>query len=445
MKKKLLPLSVTLAMCLGIMSFGLHASKNDLMNEEETDSVRSLSFSFLEFSPEVHEMIIQNMGIEDFVSLTKVNTYFYQFIDQEHLLHAAFLNHFSSMQHSELVGEKKPHLSYADLFKAVAFLDYCSRNMENENNLIRQTFSTHPSAPENWEEAYSNFMKSYIRFDRLYPLLTLGSKESFLSALEENMENYYAFLSNIILGDLKSIPYVIIKNNLRFIPPEIARQRNLEEAYLSGHNIVALPPEIGDLPILEDLNLTFSPISVLPPEIVNLENLQSLLLIHSPIFVLPPQIEKLTNLRKLILDKNFMEELPSEIGSLTNLTILNVDNTLIKVLPSTIGNLENLISLSIGGNCLEVLPPEIGNLTKVKSLYISDNPLKELPSTIGQMSGLERLYMNHTRITIQGFPIEIINLKELKELQIWGTPLQKHSEHVKGLLPHADVHPAPSA
>ncbi len=49
------------------------------------------------------------------------------------------------------------------------------------------------------------------------------------------------------------------------------------------------------------------------------------------------------------------------------------------------------------------------------------NPLKDLPPEIGQLSNLRSLFLKGSHIGV--LPIELLSLKELKQVQCHGSPL----------------------
>lgn len=66
--------------------------------------------------------------------------------------------------------------------------------------------------------------------------------------------------------------------NLKSLPSQIGKMKNLKILYLTDHSFTSLPKEIGQLKKLEELSLAGCKLKILPDELFTLNNLRELLL-----------------------------------------------------------------------------------------------------------------------------------------------------------------------
>lgn len=203
------------------------------------------------------------------------------------------------------------------------------------------------------------------------------------------------------------------------IPPEIGQLINLRELSIYGLALNELPPEIGQLINLRELGLYDLTLDELPPEIGQLINLEILRIGSNTLTELPPDIGRLTNLRELYLERNRLTRLPGEIGNLVNLHTLDVVGNGLIELPAEIGNLSQLEFVDLSYNYLDSLPIEFANLDNLEELRLDNNQFTEIPLAVTGLSSLEVLDFRQ-RETIVVIPPEIGNMRQLRELTIYG-------------------------
>ena len=188
-------------------------------------------------------------------------------------------------------------------------------------------------------------------------------------------------------------------NQLRTLPSEIGKLKNLQVLYLRFNKLTTLPPEIGELENLRTLYLRNNKLVTLPPEIGELSNLRTLHLRNNKLVTLPPGIGNLKKLPGLYLSDNKLTTLPAEIGKLNNLQVLYLKQNDIKTLPPEIGDLENLEILDLGDNKLMTLPPRIGDLKNLQTLNLKNNYLTNIPLEIGNLKNLQKLDLTDNKLT----------------------------------------------
>lgn len=139
---------------------------------------------------------------------------------------------------------------------------------------------------------------------------------------------------------------LIKKANL--ILPDLSSYQQLEYIYIERCNLREIPKEIG-----------------------RLKNLRVLALSNNELQTLPEEIFQLSNLVQLSINGNYFEKLPNKINQLKRLTILNLSYNHLSELPKAVTQLINLNRLYLNNNSkLTKLPEGIDNLTKLEYLNL---------------------------------------------------------------------------
>lgn len=434
-EKKILPMSLILGFCVGLLSFEVRASSEGSSDEDE------------------------NVAAQIFQSILEENIHTDVDRETEHTYKEVLLQEFSSSQLLALMGwkEKHPHLrsfryhSYEELHHTLQFVDQIMSAWTEETNPIRQLYQEVKNAPENWEEYYRDFVQDYGSDNLRYAYLMaanpepifkdthpfLGGVLRFLKGMEEHVQASYALVKKIESGRFGTFNH---EDNVRFHPTQMEQLVNLETLYCASAKLVVLFPRLESLENLTNLNLDFSAITILPPSIGELSKLKTLIVSSENLLSLPDEIGNLTLLEKFIINEApLVKEIPSTFWQLSNLKYLTIENSLINKVSSEIGNLQNLETLSLGHNKLEALPSEIANLTNLTHLYISDNPLKELPESWGNLGQLKKLYINNTHVERLPSTFTKENLQSLQTLQIYSPDFVQGLEELQALLPDTDI------
>ena len=207
----------------------------------------------------------------------------------------------------------------------------------------------------------------------------------------------------------------ITDEQLKAIIPEIKKLKNLNEFYMTAHEISDITPisnltnltklylvgtqatdlapitnlkkltyldlrfnQISDLtPITNLTHLTYldlggNPISDIKP-LSELSNLKKLLLWDNPLSDITP-LANLINLKELTLDENQISDI-TPLANLTNLTLLWIrDNQINDITP--LAKLTNLTSLELSDNLISNITP-LTNLTNLTSMSLNGNPISE--------------------------------------------------------------------
>lgn len=122
-----------------------------------------------------------------------------------------------------------------------------------------------------------------------------------------------------------SVFYLRLRDkNLKTIPNQVYRFKNIRKLDLSVNNIHRIPRRINLLVNLEELNLAYNPIKYFPIELCDLNNLVSVNLLFSKVEFLPECIYKLTNLKYLNLSGSRIKILPNSIFELQDLRELYI-------------------------------------------------------------------------------------------------------------------------
>lgn len=144
-------------------------------------------------------------------------------------------------------------------------------------------------------------------------------------------------------------------SNLKLIPEEVFKLKNLRTLNLSNNSIKDIPKEISNLKMLEVLDISNNKISNFFAKLCELKKLKSLNLNNNQIPTIPKQISNLTQLREFLIANNKIGILPAEFSKLTNLVALNISKNPIIELPNSVYELPN-----------------------IKQLWICDLPLKKV-------------------------------------------------------------------
>ena len=164
----------------------------------------------------------------------------------------------------------------------------------------------------------------------------------------------------------------------------------------------------------EVIGLYTRELKTLPPEISKLKNVHNWQLRRTGLQTLPSEIGQLSGADALHLNNNELKSLPPEIGQLQELGMLQLDDNRLKVLPKEIGNMTSLWELFIRNNQLKAIPSTIGKLIKLSTLELEHNELKTTPVSVGNLKKLRVLDLSHNKIQsipLGGIPSSLFILK----------------------------------
>lgn len=139
----------------------------------------------------------------------------------------------------------------------------------------------------------------------------LDLKNCGLNEFPEEIFNY----TDIKTIDLSNDSYCDdkMKNNIKEIPKEISRLKNLVKLNISDNKVTTIPEELTRLRQLKHLDISKNRLEHLSEKIANMPSLQSLKLEENPFDFLPPEIvargiESIRNFIKELSDKDFLFE-----------------------------------------------------------------------------------------------------------------------------------------
>lgn len=220
--------------------------------------------------------------------------------------------------------------------------------------------------------------------------------------------------------------------NLKAIPENIGRLKNLKKLTLNRNPLETLPSEIGLLKNLTYLAIYDSSLKELPAEIGELSNLTYLAIYGSQITELPAEIGKLVQLKLLALDNNKLKKLPPEIGSLKKLEMIFLNFNDLYELPVEIGQMTRMVEFKAPGNKFKKLPEEIQNLKEMVLLDVSSNRLNQLPEGFENLSSLKYLFLRNNELI--SLPANMDKMKSLDTLYIDGNPMLPNDSATLDLL-----------
>ncbi|MET3018363.1 leucine-rich repeat domain-containing protein [Flavobacterium hydatis] len=178
-------------------------------------------------------------------------------------------------------------------------------------------------------------------------------------------------------------------SNLKEVPHEIFKLKNLRTLNLSGNLIKDIPKEISELKKLEVLDISNNKISNFFAKLCELRKLHTLNLNNNQIKTVPRQVLKLQHLRKIFLAGNKLKTLPDEFSKLNSLVSINLSKNLFSELPEPLMALVNLKHLWI---CQ--LPLKNAMLS---TLYVN---LKNLQGIYAYSPILDRTMLDHNYLAL---------------------------------------------
>ncbi|KAH8401122.1 hypothetical protein KR009_003142 [Drosophila setifemur] len=131
-------------------------------------------------------------------------------------------------------------------------------------------------------------------------------------------------------------------------------------------------------------------------------------------------------LNQLVLTKNQISFVPRYISQFSKLSVLNLSCNLLCELPIELAGLQLLQELDISHNRFNHLPRCIYELRSLETLLAHDNQIKDFDASdtgLGALQKLECLNMRNNDILV--VPPVLGNLKNLKDLELWGNPFRQ--------------------
>jgi Leucine-rich repeat (LRR) protein len=251
-----------------------------------------------------------------------------------------------------------------------------------------------------------------------------------ISALNLSRQNLKFLPSEIaFFSRLHSLD--ISHNSLTELPDEIGCLQELIELRISNNLLKSLPKAIGDLKRLKNFQCSSNQLSTFPDEICEMKELKTLNLSRNRIDCLPEGIDKLQSLNYLFLESNQLSSLPSNLGAIPYLVGLYLFDNQISALPDSLSKLGYLKYLSIQNNALKCLPENIGGISSLQSLIIDGNTLSELPQSICNLTALK--FLSISRNELLTLPEGMERLKKLAFFDYANNSFSKFPEGVQTL------------
>ncbi|XP_075071370.1 leucine-rich repeat-containing protein 18 [Mixophyes fleayi] len=149
------------------------------------------------------------------------------------------------------------------------------------------------------------------------------------------------------------------------------------------------------------------------------------------IAVIPKCLLKVCDVEELDLSRNLIRKVPDWIQRFQNMRWLDLHSNQIEKVPESIGQLQNLLFLNVCNNKLTAkgIPIELSQLKNLRQLNLGLNTIDALPSTIGALKELKEvgLFDNH----LTAVPSSILKLPKLKKLNTQRNPIPPTEEEMK--------------
>ncbi|WP_159470617.1 leucine-rich repeat domain-containing protein [Dyadobacter sp. 3J3] len=270
----------------------------------------------------------------------------------------------------------------------------------------------------------------YIRVETKNPGRNISLRDSSVTSLEDLMN---------VKDSLKIKRINLSGLDLKFIPNQIYRFRNLEELDLQGNEISVFELQMHRLPklfkidlssnqldqknisidknkSLRILNLQKNAISDIPLSVRHCKRLESLWLGGNILALKTKSFRGLRHLEDLNLYNNSLAVLPEGLKKLRHLKVIDLYYNEFKEMPLVLTKLKRLETLAIAHNRLKFIDPKFVKLNKLTTFYAHHNELTSLPMDMEEMKNLRKLDLGYNNLEI--LPAFIYELPDLEELDI---------------------------
>ncbi|XP_008051031.1 leucine-rich repeat-containing protein 18 [Carlito syrichta] len=139
----------------------------------------------------------------------------------------------------------------------------------------------------------------------------------------------------------------------------------------------------------------------------------------------PKCILRLNDVDELDLSRNMIRKIPDSIAKFQNLRWLDLHSNYIDKLPESIGQMTNLLYLNVSNNRLTTngLPVELNQLKSIRTVNLGLNHLESVPTTLGALKELHEVGLHDNLLNT--IPVSISKLPKLKKLNIKRNPFPK--------------------
>ncbi|MEJ1276658.1 leucine rich repeat containing 18 [Cricetulus griseus] len=142
----------------------------------------------------------------------------------------------------------------------------------------------------------------------------------------------------------------------------------------------------------------------------------------------PKCILRLNEVDELDLSRNMIRKIPDSISKFQNLRWLDLHSNYIDKLPESIGQMTTLLYLNVSNNRLTTngLPVELNQLKNIRTVNLGLNHLDSVPTTLGALKDLHEVGLNDNLLS--SIPASISKLPKLKKLNLKRNPFPKTEE-----------------
>nr|XP_020015436.1 leucine-rich repeat-containing protein 18 [Castor canadensis] len=142
----------------------------------------------------------------------------------------------------------------------------------------------------------------------------------------------------------------------------------------------------------------------------------------------PKCILRLNDVDELDLSRNLIRKIPESISRFQNLRWLDLHSNYIDRLPESIGQMTTLLYLNVSNNRLTTngLPVELNQLKNIRTVNLGLNHLDSVPTTLGALKELHEVGLHDN--LLNSVPPSISKLPKLKKLNTKRNPFPKADE-----------------
>ncbi|XP_062939130.1 leucine-rich repeat-containing protein 18 [Cynocephalus volans] len=142
----------------------------------------------------------------------------------------------------------------------------------------------------------------------------------------------------------------------------------------------------------------------------------------------PMCILRLNDVDELDLSRNMIRKIPESIAKFQNLRWLDLHSNYIDKLPESIGQMTTLLYLNVSNNRLTTngLPVELNQLRNIRTMNLGLNHLDSVPTTLGALKELHEVGLHDNLLNT--IPTSISKLPKLKKLNTKRNPFPEAEE-----------------
>lgn len=226
--------------------------------------------------------------------------------------------------------------------------------------------------------------------------------------------------------------------DLKSVPGQVKALVNLKNLNLDGNQLKTLDKTgIENLTVLETLGLAGNQLTLFPQQMIWLTQLTQLNISFNKISELPDGLfAALPKLKSFDCRGNKLTKLPDNVGDCCpNLKVLMLDKNQFLDMPMSLGKLQ-LRTFTCKNNPFKKVPLALAQIQGVEVLDLSEGEIRTFDVDVIMAFSKNKTLMelNLSRNLIKEVPEQMIELFQLRTLDLTYNPVQEWPEKVKNMM-----------